>query len=282
MSEPLYGQRSNPSAAPMCTRHPDRRSVTYCKNCNRPCCAECAIPTEVGSICVDCAGVSRKRIQKAGPIVTYGIIGLCALMFVADYLTGHSLYQALAFQPRAAYGQLYRFVTTAFLHAGLWHIAFNMLALWMVGTPIEKTLGHWRFAVLYLLSALGGSIGVLAWCFVSPASFTTVTVGASGAVFGLFAAVFVLQRLNRQNTTAVLVLLGVNLVYGFMSPGISWQAHVGGMITGALVAWALLTLLKPKPGKTAVQQERKSVVASVGMAAFMVVLIAAMYNALGV
>ncbi len=126
--------------------------------------------------------------------------------------------------------------TAAFLHSPnfLLHIAFNMYALWILGQSLEPALGRTRFLVLYLLSALGGSVGVL--LLSNP--FQSV-VGASGAVFGLFGALFVIQRKRGGDVRQLLILIVVNGVLGFVVPGIAWQAHLGGLLTGAAVAAVL-------------------------------------------
>lgn len=262
--EPRYGQRSRSSSVEYCPRHPSRRAVAFCKRCNRPMCEQCAIPTEVGSICVDCARARSRPLASGAPVVTYAIIGLCAVAYVATLVDSRAT-GALAFAPVLGYAQPWRFLTTAFLHASFLHILFNMFSLYFVGPPVERALGHWRYAALYLLSALGGSVGVLAWSLVQPSSFTTVTVGASGAVFGLFAAIFMLQRMSGSNTTAVVILLVVNLAYGFLTPGISWQAHVGGVATGALATLVLARLMRARRGWTQRTQSAASVAAVAGM-----------------
>ncbi|RRC95443.1 rhomboid family intramembrane serine protease [Schaalia canis] len=247
---PTFGQRSNPAAAPNCPRHPHERSVDYCKRCNRPMCVACAIPTEVRAICVDCTTSTAKRMRARsfGMPVTTALIGLCAVLYVADWLL--PVYQWFAFYPPSAYYEPWRFLTTAFLHSGLMHLAFNMLALYWMGQYLEPLMGTMRYIGLYALSALGGTTFVLAWVLVSPASFTTVTVGASGAVFGLFGAIFVLQKAVGADTRSIFVLLAINLAYGFIVPGISWQGHVGGLLVGVAVAWLLLKTDRPRPGVT--------------------------------
>ena len=116
------------------------------------------------------------------------------------------------------------------MHDGFWHVGLNMLALWMIGRSLEPLLGRGRFLTLYLLSALGGSVAV------ALLSFTTPVVGASGAIFGLFGALIVIGRHIGANIAGIAIILGINLVIGFI-PGfnVSWQAHVGGLVVGALV-----------------------------------------------
>jgi membrane associated rhomboid family serine protease len=130
-------------------------------------------------------------------------------------------------------GEVYRLITAAFLHAGALHLAFNMFALASIGPQLESALGRLRFGALYGLSALGGS--VTGFVLASPVQFS---VGASGAIFGLFGAYYVVVRRMGGETRSVLVLLGINLVITFTVPFIDWRAHVGGLVTGALIAAA--------------------------------------------
>ena len=163
---------------------------------------------------------------------------------------------------------------------GIMHILFNMLSLYWVGRAIEPVLGRWRFLTLYLVSALGGSAFILAWCLIQPSEIFVSTVGASGAVFGLFGAVFVLQRLGGSDTTAILTLLGINLVYGFMVSGISWQGHIGGALAGVGATWVLVRMARPRPGVTQVHQNRREAVVALGMIAGMLVLNALAFRVL--
>jgi membrane associated rhomboid family serine protease len=138
-------------------------------------------------------------------------------------------------------GEYYRLLTAAFLHGGLLHLATNMLTLYIVGAPLERVLGPARYLTIYLISALGGSLLAL---LLSPAY--TVGVGASGAIFGLFGALVVLRRQIGAEAGGLFVLIGLNLVISFTLPNISWQAHIGGLLTGALVAVALLPTLRAR------------------------------------
>ena len=281
MSEPMYGQRSDPYAAPECPRHPGVRSVDYCKRCNRPMCAQCAVRTEVRSLCVECAGKSgrfRAFASSSRPVITYGIIALCVVVYLVSFVSGNAFYRYMAFTPGAGYLEPWRFLTTSFLHANIGHIIFNMLSLYTVGRAIEPALRKWRFALLYLLSAVGGSLFVLAWGLIDPTTLVGVTVGASGAVFGMFAAVFVMQKTLGLDTRSILALLVINLVYGFLIPGISWQAHLGGMIAGAAATWVFIQVGRPRVGVTAKKQNRQSVIAGVVMVLVECALIALTYR----
>ncbi|MEZ7673131.1 rhomboid family intramembrane serine protease [Pauljensenia sp. 20925_1_27] len=286
MSMPSYGQRSDPRAAPECPRHPGVRSVDYCKRCNRPMCVDCAIPTEVRSICVDCSSSkkgwmrSSSRAAAAGaPVVTYAMMAICVLMYALTWVSP-SLTSSLALVPAQLMAHPWTILTGAFLHGGVLHILFNMLSLYWVGRAIEPVMGWWRFLTVYLVSALGGSAFILAWCLIQPTEIFVSTVGASAAVFGLFGAVFVLQRLGGSDTTAILTLLGVNLVYGFVVSGISWQGHIGGAIAGVAATWVLVRLARPRSGVTEAAQNRRQALAALGMIAGMVALSALAFRVL--
>ena len=286
MSLPSYGQRSDPRAAPDCPRHPGVRSVDYCKRCNRPMCVDCLIPTEVRSICVDCTSSKRGWVRQASraaqmgaPVVTYAMMAICILMYLATWVFP-SLKSSLALVPLFLMSRPWTILTGAFLHGGLLHILFNMLSLYWVGRAIEPVLGWWRFLTVYLVSALGGSAFILAWCIIQPSELLVGTVGASGAVFGLFGAVFVLQRLGGADTTPILTLLGINLVYGFLASGISWQAHIGGAVAGVAATWVLARLARPRSGITEAAQNRRQLLVAFGMIAGIVALNALVFRLL--
>lgn len=130
-------------------------------------------------------------------------------------------------------GEAYRFLTSMFLHAGIVHLGLNMWALWVVGRVIEQALGPARFLGLYLVSGLGGSLAV--YLFTGPG----YTVGASGAIFGLFGALFILLRRVGRDATSMLSLIVINVVFTFLVPGISIAGHLGGLATGTVAALGL-------------------------------------------
>jgi len=200
----------------------------------------------VGYQCVDCveAGARTVRQPRAGgrgsgaPVVTFALIAVNVLAFVAETASKDVQQRFVLWPPAVADGQIYRLVTSAFLHYGLTHLLFNMMALYIVGPPLETWLGRARFGALYALSGLGGS--VLAY-LLSP--LNTETAGASGAIFGLFGAMFVVGRRLSLDVRGVAWVIVFNLVFTFIFPlisgqQISWQAHLGGLVTGALVAAA--------------------------------------------
>lgn len=235
--------------APVCPRHPDRVSYVRCQRCGRPTCAQCQRPAAVGVHCIDCvraAAASRRsgttvfggRVRGGRPVVTFTLIGLSVLSFLLQR-TVPGWTDLWWFSPVQGYAQPWRFLTAAFVHSpgSLLHIGFNMYALWILGQFLEPALGRWRFIALYLTSAVGGSVAVLL-LVTSSSGWLTPVVGASGAVFGLFGALLLaLRRLGRDATQIVLVLV-INAVLGFVIPGIAWQAHLGGLLTGLALGGA--------------------------------------------
>lgn len=244
------------AAAPVCPRHPDRVSYVRCQRCGRPACPECQRPAAVGVQCVDCVRESARAVPRVRtvfggtaseaavsgrPIVTLTIIGLCAASWLLQLVTSGAWTELLWFWPRGGAFEPWRFLTASFLHStSPLHILFNMYALWVTGQFLEPLLGRLRFTILCLLSAVGGSVGVLLLAGDPATSIAWVTpvVGASGMVFGLFGAMLPVMRRLGRSMGQVLVLLAVNGAIGFFVPNISWQAHLGGLITGALVAAA--------------------------------------------
>jgi membrane associated rhomboid family serine protease len=204
----------------------------------------------VGIQCVDCVREAARsqpvartafggRATTGRPVVTLTLIALCAVSFVLQ-LANPGWTRALAFVPVLGEVEPWRFLTSAFLHAPnqVLHIAFNMIALWSVGPFLEASLGRWRFLALYLLSAVGGSVMFLLLATPYTASWFTVLVGASGAVFGLFGAVLVVLRRVGRSARGIVGILVINGVLGFLLPGVAWQAHLGGLVVGAAVGAA--------------------------------------------
>ena len=196
----------------------------------------------VGHQCVECvregaSTVSMPRGRFGGthrsgtPVITYGLIGLNTLVFIFNLASPRLERLLTLWPPAVAEGELYRLVTSAFVHYGVIHLLFNMWALYVVGPPLEKWLGRLRFGALYALSALGGS--VLVYLF---SALNAHTAGASAAVFGLFGATFVVAKRLHLDVRWVVALIAFNLVFTLTVPGISWQGHVGGLVTGTLVA----------------------------------------------
>ncbi|TSB25555.1 rhomboid family intramembrane serine protease [Streptomyces benahoarensis] len=249
------------SGLPGCYRHPDRPTGVTCTRCERPICPECMVSASVGFQCPECvragsgtghsAHATTPRTLAGGSIaadpklITKILLGLNVAVFIAVYassgLIGRLDMIGLAFDPQhyqlvgVAEGQWYRLFTAVFLHQEIPHIAFNMLSLWWLGPPLEAALGRLRYTVLYLLAGLGGS--ALSYLL---AAQNQPSLGASGAIFGLLGATAVLLRRLNYDMKPVLILLGLNLVFTFLWPNIAWQAHVGGLVIGAAVAYGMV------------------------------------------
>jgi membrane associated rhomboid family serine protease len=241
-----------------CYRHPSRETGVSCSNCGNPICPDCMTATPVGMRCPDCAGQKQRvhtmRSMHVEPIVTYVLIGINVLMFLGSgsggsFLTGSGgnsrVFLDLAlYGPLVDTGEYWRLISSGFLHSGLLHIGFNMYILYWLGTMLEPSLGHARFLALYFASLLAGSFGAL---LLSPNS---VTVGASGAVFGLMGAAFVMQRARgidpMQSGIGPVILF--NLALGFVIPNISIGGHLGGLLGGAAAAFAMERLAARRPG----------------------------------
>ena len=236
-------------AEPRCYRHPERESHIKCTRCDRPICPDCMVSAPVGFQCPDCvhraAATSRPArtltggaLHRDSALVTKVIVAANVLVYVFDLLVGDWLFNDYAMQGAAVAvdGESYRLVSSAFLHTGFTHLAFNMIALWFIGAAVEARLGRWRYLAVYLLSALGGS--VLSYAVDSPLQ---TSVGASGAVFGVFGALFVLSVKLRFELGGLIALIVINAVIGFI-PGlnINWRAHLGGLIVGALLTTVMV------------------------------------------
>ncbi len=252
-----YGPQSQGGQTPVCPRHPDRPSYVRCQRCNQPTCPECQRVAPVGIHCVNCARAEERSMpaersqlggrQRSRPTVTITIMAICVLLYLSEWVIGRpATWENLVFWPGVGAQEPWRMITTAFLHGGIIHLAFNMYALWITGSFLERALGTWRFIALYLVSAIGGTVAVVLLTPLS--SWGTMTVGASGAVFGLFAATGLLLYRGRGDYRQLLVVIAINMVISFTLPFISWQAHLGGLITGALVA--LLYVYLPKKQRT--------------------------------
>ena len=231
-----------------CYRHPKRETGVRCSNCERPICPDCMTSTPVGMRCPECAKQSTKvrtmRSVSSDPTLTYILIGINVLAGLGSVYGGNvgteggSLTDAWELsRGQLADGDLWRLVTSGFAHRGLFHLLANMLALYILGTMLEPALGRRRFALIYFVSLLCGSLGVL--LFSADAS-----AGASGAVFGLMGAAVVVARSRGLNLmeSGLGLWLGINLLITFTIPNISIGGHLGGLVGGALAGLVLVEL----------------------------------------
>lgn len=274
-----------------CYRHPDRPTYIRCQRCGRPICGDCMISAAVGFQCPECVsagakqtrqndgtyGGSRSRNPMVTTIVLIAInVGVWLAVFLGLFnnaildlfalLPGgrcDSVSQPDAIYPSAgrvactaigdgswvsgvADGSWWQLITSAFTHEAIWHIAFNMLALWFLGPGLERILGRVRFLAVYLVSAFAGSTAVM-W-FSPP---TSQTLGASGAIFGLLGALLVVAYKVHGDVRNILFWLGINILFTFTGDGISWQAHMGGLVGGAVAA--AIIVYAPRKERTLVQ-----------------------------
>ena len=224
-----------------CYRHPDRETGVSCQRCDRYICHECQLPNAVGVLCPEDGRVSvATRIKNDNrATLTIGLIALTVLVYVGQWVTAGSLTNSMIYAPLLTKDEPWRMITAGFLHSesSFMHIALNMYSLYIFGSVLEPLLGKLRFITLYLVSIFGGSVAVL--LLESP---ITTVLGASGGIFGLMGAYFIVLKSLGQSGGQMTAIIAINLVIGFV-PGfnISWQAHVGGLVAGGLVALAYAT-----------------------------------------
>ena len=155
--------------------------------------------------------------------------------------------------PATAVHKPWTFTTSMFLHQpnSLWHILFNMLTLWCVGPVLERMMGHWSFLALYAVSGLAGGTGMMLWAVLSGASgWITPVYGASGALFGLFAAILVVYRRIGLDLRSMMIWMLINFLMPVIMPNIAWQAHLGGFLFGGMFTWLLVSGLRVLRGKS--------------------------------
>jgi membrane associated rhomboid family serine protease len=242
---PVGPQQHSGYTLPDCYRHPGRETGVSCTRCERPVCPECRVNASVGFQCLDCvrggtAAARPARTEFGGQLtrnpalVTKILIGINVVVWGLQYVISPAdLDYLYMWGVGVAEGQWYRMITSVFFHTAILHIGMNMWSLWIIGPALEQLLGRWRYLGLYLVSGLAGSVLQL---IVAP---DTPALGASGAIFGLLGALVVLQRKRGYQLGPILAIILVNLVATFTIPGISWEAHVGGLVAGALVGLGL-------------------------------------------
>ncbi|HET6294945.1 MAG TPA: rhomboid family intramembrane serine protease [Kribbella sp.] len=239
----------------VCYRHPDRPAGVRCQRCDRPICPSCMNDAAVGFQCPSCfadgaRSVPRTRTSLGGiargtaPIVTWTMLGLNILVFIAVRTGSSRVVNELVLVPALVDTEPWRLLTSAFTHVQIFHIFSNLFMLFQVGPPLEQMLGRLRFALLYLLSALGG--GVAVWLLGNQFG---ATLGASGAVLGLVGALLVISKARGLDVTWILAYVAITAVISFIVPNISWEGHLGGFIIGAAVAWIFLQDSKRRRGR---------------------------------
>jgi membrane associated rhomboid family serine protease len=245
-----------------CYRHPDRETGVSCSNCGRPICPECMTSTPVGMRCPECAKQKTKvRVGQgafsptAGKMpATIALIGINVIVFLVELAgggagqfsgSGSVIHDAGLRGPDVANGDWWRVITGGFLHAGFLHLLFNMYVLYVAGSILEPGIGTPRFLAIYFVSLVAGSLGAL---IVDPNS---LTVGASGAIFGLMAAVIIVARGRgvEQLAQQFGIFIILNLALTFAIPGISVGGHIGGLIGGALAALLVIFVERQMSGR---------------------------------
>ncbi|MFF1681695.1 rhomboid family intramembrane serine protease [Streptomyces sp. NPDC058256] len=261
------------STVTTCYRHPKVESHVRCTRCDRYICPDCMREAAVGHQCPECVKEGVRSVRRArtafggristAPVVTYVLIALNVLAYVGElvrpaivdrfemlgaglvgpdglYYVWQAVYPSDFHAEGVVDGEWYRLLTGAFLHLpptegtfGVLHIVMNMVSLWNIGRVVESQLGRVRYVALYLLSALGGSVLVL---LIAP---ETPTLGASGAIFGLGAAYYVMARRLGADMQSVNRFMAGLLLWLLISAGLtSWQGHLGGLLTGTAVTLA--------------------------------------------
>ena len=237
----------------VCYRHPSRETGVRCSSCERPICPDCMTSTPVGMRCPECASqrTRTRTLQSTSeePTLTYLLIGVNVLVALGALLGGASatgggiggsrlLEEGSVSRAAIADGEYWRLLTAGFLHAGFFHLLFNMLSLYILGSLLEPAIGRLRLGLIYFVSLLAGSFGALLFAPDSP------TVGASGAIFGLMAAAAVVMR-NRGISvmeSGLGLWIVLNLVITFTVPNISIGGHIGGLVGGGVAALVLFDL----------------------------------------
>jgi membrane associated rhomboid family serine protease len=266
MAVPPGPGTSNQAGTPTCFRHPGRETYVSCVRCGRPACPDCLRSAAVGQQCVDCVREGNRGVRRAGAVfggratanavVTWALVGINIALYIVELARpGIANYWAMLGQARilpggpiagVAQGQWYRLITAEFLPppggGGTLDIAFNMWALILIGPALERMLGRLRYLTVYLVSAVGGSV-----MFYLIAQPNVEALGASGAVFGLFGAWFVVARRLHLDSRWIVTIVVLNLVLDFVVPNIAWQAHVGGILAGGLLTAAFAYAPQHRP-----------------------------------
>lgn len=234
-----------------CAFHPDREAYVHCVRCGRAICGDCVITASVGQQCPECVKEGRRRVRSIAPnrahAAVYAIMGVTIASFALDAVTGHRLTVKGMSQAYLVFAEneWWRLITPVLFHAGIFHLLLNMYALYVLGTVFEDGQGQTRFLITYFVSAISATTASLVVpVLINPAAAAVSggSIGASGAVFGLFGGLALLLWKRRQQAAAraylgqIAILIVLNLIIGFTIGGIDNNAHIGGLIGGAIVA----------------------------------------------
>lgn len=269
MSTPTPPGGPAADTAPRCYRHTDRETYVACQRCGKPICPDCMRTASVGFQCPDCVAEGARTVRQPRTLggglvprqagrVSLALIAINVVVFVVvraapatDVFEQSVMLTDCA--PPSCFGYdgvdqggWWRLLTSVFLHTSVLHILFNMYALWLFGPLLERYLGYVRFLALYLTCGIAGSVAVL---YLSDPFVPTL--GASGAIFGLFGAAMVVLHARGENVSQLLLLLGLNLFITFAVPNISWQGHLGGLAAG--LALGAVFAYAPREQRTLVQ-----------------------------
>jgi membrane associated rhomboid family serine protease len=269
------------TAAPVCYRHPDRHTLLRCSRCDRPICAACSIDATVGQRCPECVkeegtqrviptGARRSRSAGAPATMTFIAVAVGFYLFTSYGGMGDTLVSNLAqVNFLVAQGDWWRIFTPVLLHATFFHLLFNMWALWVLGPQIERGVGTWAFVSVYLASA--GMGGAFVYVLNDP---STVAVGASGALFGLF-GIWLNWALHRRNTIQgrallrqIMFLLLLNAALPLIIANIAWQAHLGGLIAGFVIGELWSRVRRPDA-----EMARAAIAGSIAVLSVLIVLV---------
>jgi membrane associated rhomboid family serine protease len=289
--------QSPETAVPTCYRHPGREAHIRCQRCDRVICPDCMRPAAVGFQCPECVKEGAKATRagrtaygglrptdasltsmvlialnaavwiavlasggNGSRLLAWLVLrtqGICFIPGASDNATGLSCPNGGTLYPGVVDGAYWQLVSSMFTHVQVWHIGFNMLALWVLGPQLELAIGRVRFVALYFISGLAGSALVL-WA--GPEYSLGGTLGASGAIFGLMGALAVVALKVGGDVRGIFTWIGINFVFTFAVANISWQGHLGGFVAGALVG-AIMVYAPRGKRRTAVQVAGTSAVA---------------------
>lgn len=264
-----------PNQTTVCYRHPDRPTRLACSSCGRPICVECSHDAAVGQKCTECAAPEGRhrvvdartirRVDRTTTPITWVLIAINVIVFLAgeaDAELGNRIFREGAQQHfLIEQGEWWRVLSAMFLHGGIMHLLFNMWALWLFGPTLERRFGSTPFAAMYVAAGIGGG------ALYHIGGRTAFAVGASGAIFGLFGALIAATYRQRHTVmgravfSQLVLLLAINLVIPFVVPNVAWEAHLGGLAAGLVIAEAWDRLPRQRSG-AAMQR----VAVAVGMA----------------